>query len=116
MTIESEIAGLTQATTDLLDAVNVRKAALDQRVADATTQANAAAAQAGIATTKATESAASAVVSQNSSQTAAPDRTPDAGRQRHWRGAGSGGLQGSQGAQRGGLQRARPPHGGACGR
>lgn len=39
MTIESEISGLTQATTDLLQAVNIRKAELDQRVADAASQA-----------------------------------------------------------------------------
>lgn len=71
MTIETEIAGLTQATTNLLNAVNISKATLDGKVGEATTQANEAAAQAGIATTKAADSAASAVVSQNSSQTAA---------------------------------------------
>ena len=35
MTIETEVAGLTQATTDLLDAVNVKKAALDAAEANA---------------------------------------------------------------------------------
>lgn len=44
MTIESEVASLTSATTALLDAVNVRKATLDQKVTDATAQADAAAA------------------------------------------------------------------------
>ena len=39
MSLETEVAALTQATTDLLFAVNVRKAALDQAVADATLQA-----------------------------------------------------------------------------
>lgn len=64
MTIESEITGLTQATTNLLNAVNVSKANLDQKVADAAaqadlatsngaTQVNLAAQQASIATAKA---------------------------------------------------------------
>lgn len=35
MTIETEIAALTEATTDLLDAVNVSKATLDASVAEA---------------------------------------------------------------------------------
>ena len=35
MTIETEVAGLTQATTDLLSAVNVKKAALDAAEANA---------------------------------------------------------------------------------
>lgn len=35
MTIETEIAGLTTATTDLLSAVNVRKAALEAKIAEA---------------------------------------------------------------------------------
>lgn len=46
MTIETEIAGLTQATTDLLNAVNVRKATLDEKVATATSKASEAAASA----------------------------------------------------------------------
>lgn len=57
MTIESEIAGLTQATTSLLNAVNVRKTELDQKVALATEQAGLAAAngaeQVALATTQA---------------------------------------------------------------
>ena len=89
MTIESEIAGLTQATTNLLNAVNVRKADLDQKVALATeqaylaatrgaeqvelaaTQARNATTQAGIATAKAADSAASATASQVSANNAA---------------------------------------------
>ena len=39
MTLEADVAALTTATTNLLNAVNVRKATLDQAVADATTQA-----------------------------------------------------------------------------
>lgn len=89
MTIESEIAGLTQATTNLLDAVNVRKTELDRKVDLATEQANLAATrgaeqvglaatqagiattQAGIAATKAGDSAASATASQASANNAA---------------------------------------------
>jgi hypothetical protein len=78
MTIESEIAGLTAATTDLLAAVNVRKATLDEKVLNATTQvtlaaeqATLAATQAGIAATKAGDSAASATASQASANNAA---------------------------------------------
>lgn len=55
MTIESEIAGLTQATTDLLTAVNVRKATLDEKV------------------TSATSSAASALESRNAAEAAQQD-------------------------------------------
>lgn len=64
MTIETEIASLTQATTDLLGAVNVRKVALDARVDDADAfaqaslaSANAAATSASTAATKASEAA-----------------------------------------------------------
>lgn len=89
MTIETEIAGLTQATTDLLAAVNVRKATLDEKVSMATaqaglattngaeqvglaaTQAGIATTQAGIAATKAGDSAASATASQASANNAA---------------------------------------------
>ena len=81
MTIETEIASLTQATTDLLAAVNVRKAALDSKVTEAaaqvdlaTTQANLAttngAAQVSLATTQAQNAAASATAA-NTSKTAA---------------------------------------------
>jgi hypothetical protein len=81
MTIETEIAGLTQATTDLLDAVNVRKATLDGKVTEATTQASLAtsngaaqvalaAAQVSAATTQANNAAASATAA-NTAKTAA---------------------------------------------
>ena len=92
MTIESEIAGLTQATTNLLNAVNVSKANLDQKVALATEQADLAAtrgaeqvelatqkanlattngaAQVALATTQAQNAAASATAA-NTSKTAA---------------------------------------------
>jgi translation elongation factor EF-Tu-like GTPase len=51
MTIESEIAALTTATTNLLGSVNVSKVTLDDKVTIATTQAVTATTQAGIATT-----------------------------------------------------------------
>lgn len=67
MTIESEIAALTQATTDLLSAVNVRKTVLDEKVGNADafaqaslTSANNAAASAAAANTKAGEAVGSA--------------------------------------------------------
>lgn len=60
MTIESEIAALTQATTDLLSAVNVRKATLDQKVADATTQADSSLSSAAASEASATASSNSA--------------------------------------------------------
>lgn len=77
MTIETEIAGLTQATTSLLNAVNVRKTELDQKVALATEQAGLAATngaeqvalaatQAGKASNSAGASAASATASAGS--------------------------------------------------
>ncbi len=71
MTIETEIAALTAATTNLLGAVNVSKSTLDTSVATATAQAGAAATQAGIATTKALESSAFASASQASANNAA---------------------------------------------
>ncbi len=39
MTLESQVASLTTATTELLDAVNVKKTTLDASVATATTKA-----------------------------------------------------------------------------
>ena len=39
MSLESEVAALTSATTDLISAVNVSKATLDGAVDDATDQA-----------------------------------------------------------------------------
>jgi hypothetical protein len=65
MTIETEVAALTTATTNLLSAVNVSKATLDTKVTDATTQADTSTTQAGISTTQATASATSATLSKN---------------------------------------------------
>ena len=53
MTLESQVASLTTATTSLLDAVNVKKSTLDASVATATTKAD-------VATTKAGEASGSA--------------------------------------------------------
>lgn len=86
MTIESEIAGLTQATTSLLNAVNVRKTELDQKVALATEQAGLAATngaeqvalaatQAGKASNSAGASAASATASAGSATQSANSAT-----------------------------------------
>lgn len=63
MTLETEVAALTSATTALLDAVNVRKTVLDQTVTDATAQADAASASAG--------NAAASAGAASTSQTAA---------------------------------------------
>ncbi|HQT71610.1 MAG TPA: hypothetical protein PLE48_14475, partial [Thiobacillus sp.] len=59
MTIETEVANLTTQTTALLNAVNVSKATLDQKVTDATTQVTLATEQATLATTKATAASSS---------------------------------------------------------
>ena len=71
MSIESEIAGLTESTTKLLNAVNIRKAELDSKVSEATEMAGTATEQADISTTKASDSAASATKSEASAQVAA---------------------------------------------
>ena len=60
MSLESEVAALTDATTDLLSAVNTSKATLDQAKDSAVERAAVALAQAGIATDKASEASASA--------------------------------------------------------
>lgn len=70
MTIESEIAGLTQATTDLLAAVNVRKATLDSKVTEAAAQVDLAAAQATSSSNSATASAASETTAKSSANLA----------------------------------------------
>ncbi len=83
MTIESEIAGLTQATTNLLNAVNVSKANLDQKVALATEQADLAATrgaeQVELATQKAnlatTNGAAQVALATTQAQNAAASAT-----------------------------------------
>ena len=80
MTLDAQIAALTTATTDLLDAVNVRKSTLDaavgaaaEQVALATAQVSAASAQAvaaaGSATT-ATEQATAANAAKTAAETA----------------------------------------------
>lgn len=78
MSVETELATLTAATTALLDAVNVNKAALDTAVAEANAAEETATEQAAIATTKAaeadaakTESANQAAAAGNSAATAA---------------------------------------------
>jgi hypothetical protein len=53
MSLETEVAALTTATTNLLSAVNVSKSTLDQAVSDATDQVQAATDQVGLATTQA---------------------------------------------------------------
>ena len=55
MSVETELATLTAATTALLDAVNVNKAALDTAVVEANAAEETATEQAAIATTKAAE-------------------------------------------------------------
>lgn len=70
MTIETEVAALTTATTSLLTAVNVSKTTLDTKVADATTQAGTATTQSGIAITQATNAAASAALALTRADTA----------------------------------------------
>lgn len=70
MSIEQQIADLTTATTDLLDAVNVRKSALDERVETAGDFANAAQMSANAATTRASEAATSAAAAQAAAQAA----------------------------------------------
>lgn len=58
MSLETDVQSLTQATTDLLSAVNVRKATLDEKVATATTKAADAAAYATSASDDAAATAA----------------------------------------------------------
>ena len=75
MTIESEIAALTQATTDLLSAVNVRKTALDNSVTEATAQVTLATAQAQLSATSATSSSTSASNAASSAASASTSAT-----------------------------------------
>jgi hypothetical protein len=82
MTIESEIAALTTATTNLLGSVNVSKVTLDDKVTIATTQAVTATTQAGIATAAAdtaTTQAGIATTGANTSTTQAGIATTGAG-------------------------------------
>ncbi len=82
MTIETEIAGLTTATTDLLSAVNVRKAALEAKIAeagafaaDALAKSNDAGNQASIANAHKVAAAASATAAAASATAAAAAKT-----------------------------------------
>lgn len=86
MTIETEIAALTAATTDLLDAVNVRKTTLDQKVTEATAQAeqattngaaqvSLAATQVALAATQATNAAASKTAAETAKTAAEAAKT-----------------------------------------
>lgn len=65
MTIEAEVAALTTATTNLLSAVNVSKTTLDQKVTDATTQADLAGTKQVAAATSETNAGTSATLSKN---------------------------------------------------
>lgn len=65
MTIETEVAALTTATTNLLSAVNVSKATLDTKVADATTQADLAGTKQVAAATSEANAGTSATLSKN---------------------------------------------------
>lgn len=82
MTIESEIAGLTQATTNLLQAVTVSKSLLDRKVSEAAAQADLAATngskqvalakqQADLATTNGAEQVALATIQARNAMTQA---------------------------------------------
>lgn len=82
MTIESEIAGLTQATTNLLQAVTVSKSLLDSKVSEAAAQADLAATngsaqvalakqQADLATTNGAAQVALATIQANNAMTQA---------------------------------------------
>ena len=73
-TLEEEVASLTSATTDLLEAVNVKKATLDAQVDEATAQAVVATDQAAAATIKAAEADASATLATQRASEAATAR------------------------------------------
>jgi hypothetical protein len=75
MTLEQNIADLTTATTALTTAVNVSKTTLDQKVVEATTQANLATTNAATASTKASEASASATAASGSATAAAGSAT-----------------------------------------
>jgi len=67
MTLETEVAALTTATTSLLSAVNVSKTTLDQKVADALTSEN-----------NASTSASNAATSENNASTSASNASTSA--------------------------------------
>lgn len=90
MTIESEIAGLTQATTNLLQAVTVSKSLLDSKVSEAAAQADLAATngsaqvalakqQADLATTNGAAQVELATIQANNAMTQAGIATTKAG-------------------------------------
>lgn len=81
MTLDAQIAALTTATTDLLDAVNVRKSVLDAKVDVATakaTEATTAASTAQTAATTATSKEETATAAANTATTAATTATDKA--------------------------------------
>ena len=73
MTIETEIAALTTATTALTSAVNVAKATLDQKVTAATDQATLAATNGAAQVTLASTQAANAAISATTATTKATE-------------------------------------------
>ena len=73
MTIETEIAALTTATTALTSAVNVAKATLDQKVTAATDQATLAATNGAAQVTLASTQAANAAISATTASTKATE-------------------------------------------
>lgn len=70
MSVETELATLTAATTALLDAVNVNKAALDAAVVEANAAEETATEQAGVSTAKAAEAVVAAQNALNRAQAA----------------------------------------------
>jgi len=79
MSLETEVASLTTATTNLLDAVNVSKATLDAKVTAASGSAATAATHAATSVAKATEAQASATSSQSSAALSAESAAQAAG-------------------------------------
>lgn len=71
MSLETEVAALTAATTALLEAVNVRKATLDQAVAEAIVQAQLATTNGSAQVASAALHVADALVHKNAAATAA---------------------------------------------
>ena len=70
MSVETQLATLTTATSALLEAVNVKKAALDDAVIEANEAEAEATEQAGVSTTKAAEAVADAKNARNSAKAA----------------------------------------------
>lgn len=74
-TLDEQVAALTTATTDLTNAVNIQKTALDSKVSQAATSATSAATDAGTATAKAAAAATSATNAATSATNAAASAT-----------------------------------------